>query len=271
MRAKGAISLGVANAAKAGGLGSRCREGEVRSCSRTTWPTAPGAASPAIPTTRRACRAVPAPDRPSPISANFAACSICEQTGGSCKGPASRNGIVNLLTTKGILMDGGYGYQKIGDRAGIHCRTVADTVKVLDAAKGFESSDAYTALPKAMIPKEPYASFLGRGERGRREAAEGHAHCGRALVHDQAHEERRGDLGSDRWRDQGRAARQARRGAGRGDRSEVSRRPVGPEPEIQLRGCVPRNPAEHRAGILLAEERGRHRSSSRCRAGTSPA
>ena len=26
---------------------------------------------------------------------------------GSCKGPASRNGIVNLLTTKGILMDGG--------------------------------------------------------------------------------------------------------------------------------------------------------------------
>jgi amidase len=67
---------------------------------------------------------------------------------------------VNLLTTKGILMDGGYGYQKIGDRAGIHCRTVADAVKVLDAAKGFETTDIYTALPKPLIPKEPYSSFL---------------------------------------------------------------------------------------------------------------
>ncbi len=57
-------------------------------------------------------------------------------------------------------MDGGYGYDKIGDRAGIHCRTVADAVKVLDAAKGFVTTDPYSALPKAMIPKEPYASFL---------------------------------------------------------------------------------------------------------------
>ncbi|MEJ1963207.1 MAG: amidase family protein [Gammaproteobacteria bacterium] len=73
------------------------------------------------------------------VSASFATCGICEQTSGSCKGPASRNGIVNLLTTKGILMDGGYGYKNIGDRAGIHCRTVADAVKVLDAAKGFDT------------------------------------------------------------------------------------------------------------------------------------
>jgi amidase len=94
------------------------------------------------------------------VSANFAACSICEQTGGSCKGPASRNGIVNLLTTKGVLGDGGYGYQKLGDRAGIHCRTVADAVRVLDVAKGFETTDIYSALPKAMIPSQPYTSFL---------------------------------------------------------------------------------------------------------------
>src|SRR5690606_20234279 len=72
----------------------------------------------------------------------------------------SRNGIVNLLTTKAILMDGGYGYQKIGDRAGIHCRTVADAVKVLEAAKGFETTDIYTAQPKPLIPKAPYSSLL---------------------------------------------------------------------------------------------------------------
>jgi Asp-tRNA(Asn)/Glu-tRNA(Gln) amidotransferase A subunit family amidase len=94
------------------------------------------------------------------VSANLAACSICEQSSASCKGPASRNGIVNLLTTKGITMHGGAGYEDSGDRAGIHCRTVGDAALVLDAIKGFESKDIFTAIPKIMIPKEPYASFV---------------------------------------------------------------------------------------------------------------
>ena len=33
---------------------------------------------------------------------------------------------------------------------------------MLDAMKGFESDDMFTAIPKALIPKEPYASFLVR-------------------------------------------------------------------------------------------------------------
>ena len=37
------------------------------------------------------------------VAANLVACSICEQSWASCKGPASRNNVVNLLTTKGIL------------------------------------------------------------------------------------------------------------------------------------------------------------------------
>ena len=94
------------------------------------------------------------------VSANLGACSFCEQSGGSCMGPASRNGIVSLLTTKGVMMDGGYGFQSPGDRAGVYCRTVADAVKVLDVVKGFERTDIYSALPKAIIPKEPYTSFL---------------------------------------------------------------------------------------------------------------
>ena len=94
------------------------------------------------------------------VSANLAMCSICEQTVASCKGPASRNGIVNLLTTKGVTQDGGPGYQHVGDRAGIHCRTVGDAAKVLDSIKGYEPRDMYTALPKGIIPKEPYASFV---------------------------------------------------------------------------------------------------------------
>jgi amidase len=159
MRAKGAISLGVANAAKAGG--SAAGEEKAKSVLlQSNLAYAAWGGQPCNPyDTTRVPRGSSSGSSVA-ISANLAACSFCEQTGGSCKGPASRNGVVNLLTTKGILMDGGYGYQKIGDRAGINCRTVADTVKVLDAAKGFESIDAYTALPKAMIPKQPYADFL---------------------------------------------------------------------------------------------------------------
>lgn len=98
------------------------------------------------------------------VAANLVTCSICEQSGGSCKGPAGRNNVVNLLPTKGVMMDGGYGYQKLGDRAGIHCKTVEDAVQVLDAAKGFDSRDIYSALPPRMIPDEPYGSFLVRDE-----------------------------------------------------------------------------------------------------------
>ena len=94
------------------------------------------------------------------VAANLSTCSICEQSSASCKGPASRNNIVNLLTTKGILMDGGITGNYSGDRAGIHCKSVQDAALVLDALKGFESEDIYTAIPKGIIPKEPYSSFV---------------------------------------------------------------------------------------------------------------
>ncbi len=94
------------------------------------------------------------------VAANLVVFSICEQGSASCKGPASKNNVVNLLTTKGIMMDGGHNSQRLGDRAGIHARTVGDAALVLDAVKGFESRDMYTAIPEALIPQEPYASFV---------------------------------------------------------------------------------------------------------------
>jgi len=94
------------------------------------------------------------------VAANLAMCSICEQGFASCKGPASRNNIVNLLTTKGVLMDGGISSKGPGDRAGIHCKSVNDAALVLDAIKGYESDDMYTSLPKGIIPREPYASSV---------------------------------------------------------------------------------------------------------------
>jgi Asp-tRNA(Asn)/Glu-tRNA(Gln) amidotransferase A subunit family amidase len=94
------------------------------------------------------------------VAANLAHCSICEQGSASCKGPASRNNIVNFLTTRGLMMHGGMNSQRIGDRAGIHCRTVEDAARVLDAVKGFDSEDMFTAIPQRLMPQEPYASFV---------------------------------------------------------------------------------------------------------------
>ena len=104
------------------------------------------------------------------VSANLVTIGICEQTGASCQGPASRNGITTLLTTKGILPDsGGIGNQWFIDRAGIHARTLADATKVLDAVKDpstgyYDSRDPFTALPTALISDRPYASFAVNDE-----------------------------------------------------------------------------------------------------------
>jgi Asp-tRNA(Asn)/Glu-tRNA(Gln) amidotransferase A subunit family amidase len=65
------------------------------------------------------------------------------------------------------MMHGGMNSQRLGDRAGIHCRTVEDAALVLDAVKGFESEDMFTAIPKALIPDEPYASFVVKETAGK--------------------------------------------------------------------------------------------------------
>ena len=99
------------------------------------------------------------------VAANLVTIGICEQSGASCQGPASRNGIATLLTTKGLLPDnGGIGFQWFNDRAGIHARTLADAVRVLDALKDpatgyYDPRDPFTALPKALVSDQPYASF----------------------------------------------------------------------------------------------------------------
>ena len=100
------------------------------------------------------------------VATNLLVCAFCEQTAGSCKGPASRNGVVNLVTTHGIMPDeGGFPNQFITDRLGITCRTVGDTALVLDALKDpktgyFDPDTYYTAIPKGLISEEPYASFV---------------------------------------------------------------------------------------------------------------
>ena len=105
----------------------------------------------------------------SSVAANLVQCSICEETGGSCRQPAWRNNVVGLVTTKGLMQYGGViGADPYLDRAGIHCRTVKDTAAVLDALKNpdrgyFDPRDPYSALPLGLASNQPYTSFVATG------------------------------------------------------------------------------------------------------------
>jgi len=97
------------------------------------------------------------------IGANLAMIGICEQTGASCQGPASRNGIAMLLGSAGLLPGmGGIGNQAFIDRPGIHARTLTDAARVLDALhrpdRGYFGEDVLSAVPSAWIPSQPFAA-----------------------------------------------------------------------------------------------------------------
>jgi Asp-tRNA(Asn)/Glu-tRNA(Gln) amidotransferase A subunit family amidase len=100
------------------------------------------------------------------IAANLATVAICEQTANSCQGPASRNGLALILTTKGLVPDsGGIGNQRYIDRAGIIAKTVEDAATVLDSIKDpdtgyFDTRDIHTAIPKPLVSDDPYVSFV---------------------------------------------------------------------------------------------------------------
>jgi Asp-tRNA(Asn)/Glu-tRNA(Gln) amidotransferase A subunit family amidase len=101
------------------------------------------------------------------VAANLVVCSICETTGGSCRGPANFNGVANVVPTKGVISFGGsIGANPYQDRPGIYCRTVKDATTVLDAFRDtktgsfFDPRDPYTALPRSIAAKTPYVNAL---------------------------------------------------------------------------------------------------------------
>jgi Asp-tRNA(Asn)/Glu-tRNA(Gln) amidotransferase A subunit family amidase len=96
----------------------------------------------------------------------MATCSICETTGGSCRIPANANSVASFVTTKGMTSQFGSATADfINHRPGVLCRTLGDAARVIDAMKDpkegyFDSRDILTALPRALLPKEPYASSI---------------------------------------------------------------------------------------------------------------
>ncbi len=101
------------------------------------------------------------------VAANLVVCSICETTGGSCRGPANYQGVALFVPTKGMISFGGsIGANPYQDRPGITCRSMKDAAIVMDAfrdkqtGKYFDERDVYSALPRVTATKTSYVSAL---------------------------------------------------------------------------------------------------------------
>ena len=107
------------------------------------------------------------------VSTNLVMCSICEETGQSCRGPANHNSVALILPHKAHIsfLGGAIGAEIYNDRAGIHCRSVADAVRVLDALKDpvngyYDPRDIFTTVPRSSLPSQPYAQAITEGKAG---------------------------------------------------------------------------------------------------------
>ena len=115
------------------------------------------------------------------VSANLVMASLGEETRASCRGPSNHNAVALILPHKAMLgFDGGaIGADIYCDRSGIHCRTIADCAKVLDALKDpvegyYDPRDPYTTVPRSSVLSTPYAGHAqgaGRAGRARRACA----------------------------------------------------------------------------------------------------
>jgi Asp-tRNA(Asn)/Glu-tRNA(Gln) amidotransferase A subunit family amidase len=108
------------------------------------------------------------------VGANLVMCSICEETSLSCRGPANHNSVALILPHKSMISfeGGAIGADIHNDRSGIHCRSVADAARVLDALKDpvagyYDRRDVFTTVPRASIPTGSFAASVARtGEPG---------------------------------------------------------------------------------------------------------
>ena len=102
------------------------------------------------------------------VSTNLVMASLGEETRASTRGPANHNAVALLLPHKAMLgFDGGaIGADIYCDRSGIHCRTIGDCAKVLDALKDpvegyYDPRDPFTTVPRSSVLDTPYASHTG--------------------------------------------------------------------------------------------------------------
>jgi amidase len=108
------------------------------------------------------------------VSANLVMASLGEETRASCRGPSNHNAVALILPHKAMLgFDGGaIGADIYCDRSGIHCRSIGDCAKVLDALKDpdngyYDPRDPFTTVPRSSVLATPYAGHVATsGARG---------------------------------------------------------------------------------------------------------
>jgi len=182
LRAKGAIIYAKANTTEyngrvqsaAGGPGGRNMPTKVLVSTlgyqRSTW-----AGNPSNPfdTTRAASYGSSSGSGVS-VGANLAACSLCEETRASCRGPANHNAVALILPHKGFFSfhGGAIGSDIYADRTGIHCKSIVDSARVLDALKDpvkgyYDPRDVFSTVPRSSWLPNPYAASTAmNGQQG---------------------------------------------------------------------------------------------------------
>jgi len=108
------------------------------------------------------------------VSANLVMCSLCEETSMSCRGPANHNSVALILPHKAMIsfLGGAIGSDIYNDRAGIHCRYIGDSAKVLDALKDpvkgyYDPRDIFTTVPRSSVFPGSFATAASQtGARG---------------------------------------------------------------------------------------------------------
>jgi amidase len=107
------------------------------------------------------------------VSTNMEMCGICEETRQSCRGPANHNSIALILPQKELIsfLGGSIGSDIYNDRSGIHCRSIVDSIKILDALKDpvngyYDPRDAMTTVERSTVSPVPYTSYLTEGKPG---------------------------------------------------------------------------------------------------------
>jgi amidase len=98
------------------------------------------------------------------VSTNMVMASLGEETRASCRGPSNHNSIALILPHKSMIAFGGgaIGADIYCDRTGIHCRTIGDCAKVLDALRSeddgyYDPRDIFTTVPRSSVLGGPYA------------------------------------------------------------------------------------------------------------------
>ncbi len=101
------------------------------------------------------------------VSTNMVMASLGEETRASCRGPSNHNAVALILPHKSMLgFDGGaIGADIYCDRSGIHCRTIGDCAKVLDALRDpvhayYDPRDPFTTVPRSSVLITSFASHV---------------------------------------------------------------------------------------------------------------